>query len=126
MKIKYSLAILISFITVISLFSCKKTKNEDPKLTVSAATITFTADGNGGAQDITVSGNSDWSISNPAYAWLQLSTISGNSGSTVIHVTTISENNTGATRSGILYISSSNGQARRVTVIQAPTIYPSY
>jgi len=126
MKIKYSFAILIYLFTVVSLFSCKKTKNEAPQLTVSASTITFTADENGGAQDITVSGNADWNISNPAYAWLQLSTTSGNSGSTVIHLTTISQNGTGATRSAILYISSSNGQARRVTVIQAPTIFPGY
>ena len=77
MKLKYSFAILMSLITVISLFSCKKTKNEAPQLTVNASTITFTADENGGTQDITVSGNSDWSISNPAYAWLKLSTTSG-------------------------------------------------
>jgi len=108
----------------ISIAACKKTKNEAPQLSVSASTITFLADG--GTQDISVLGNADWSISNPAYAWLQLSTTSGNSGSTVIHLTTLSENSTGATRSVILYISSSNGQARRVTVTQAPTIYPGY
>jgi endoglucanase len=126
MKIKYSFAILISLFAVISLFSCKKTKNQDPQLTVSASSITFTTNENGGAQDITVSGNADWSVSNPAYAWLQLSTTSGGSGSTVIHLTTLSQNTTGTTRSAILYISSSNGQARRVTVIQAATIYPGY
>jgi endoglucanase len=124
MKIKHSFIILISLITVISLFSCNKTKIPDPELTVSASTITFTGDG--GTQDITVSSNADWSISNPVYSWLQLSTTSGNSGSTVIHLTTLSQNATGQSRSGIVYISSSNGQGRRLTVTQTPNLYPSY
>jgi aryl-phospho-beta-D-glucosidase BglC (GH1 family) len=124
MKIKYSFKILISLITVISLFSCKKTKSPDPQLTVSVSTITFTGDG--GTQDITVTSNADWSVSNPALSWLQLSATSGNSGSTVIQVTATSPNGTGASQSAILEISSSNGQARRVTVTQAPNLYPSY
>ena len=124
MKIKYSFKILISLITVISLFSCKKTKGPDPQLTVSATTITFTGDG--GTQDITVTSNADWSVSNPAFSWLQLSATSGKGGSTVIHVTATSPNGTGASQSAVLYISSSNGQARRVTVTQAPNLYPSY
>ena len=124
MKIKYSFKILISLITVISLFSCKKTKGPDPHLTVSATTITFTGDG--GTQDITVTSNADWSVSNPAFSWLQLSATSGKGGSTVIHVTATSPNGTGASQSAVLYISSSNGQARRVTVTQAPNLYPGY
>lgn len=82
MKIRYPFKIFIFLIAVISLLSCKKANNPDPQLTVSASTITFTAEG--GTEDISVSGNADWSISNPAYSWLQLSTTSGNSGSTVI------------------------------------------
>lgn len=124
MKINYSFKILIFLITVISLLSCKKAHTPDPELTASASTIAFTGDG--GAQDITVSSNADWSISNPAYSWLQLSTTSGNSGSTVIHLTTLSQNGTGASRSGILFVDCSNGQARRVIVSQAPTLYPTY
>ena len=124
MKINYSFKILISLITVISLLSCKKTKNADPLLTVSASTITFTGDG--GTQDITVTSNAGWSVSNPALSWLQLSVTSGNSGSTVIHVTAASPNGTGVSQSAILEINSSNGQARRVTVTQGPTIYPAY
>jgi aryl-phospho-beta-D-glucosidase BglC (GH1 family) len=115
---------LISLITVISLFSCKKTKNPAPQLTVSTLTVTFTGDG--GSQDLSVSANADWSITNPAYSWLQLNTTSGKSGSTVIHLTTLSENSTGASRSAILYIECSNGQARRLMVTQTPNLYPSY
>jgi endoglucanase len=124
MKIKYSFKIFISLITVISLFSCKKTKNAAPELTVTQSAIAFTPEG--GTQDLSFTCSSDWTISNPVYSWLQLSTTSGNSGSTVIQVTTLSENSTGATRSGTLYLSASNGQARRVKVTQAPTIYKSY
>jgi endoglucanase len=124
MKIKYSFTILIALIAVISLYSCKKTKNAAPELTVTQSAIAFTPEG--GTQDLSFTSSSDWEISNPVYSWLQLSTTSGNSGSTVIHVTTLSENTTGATRSGTLYLSASNGQARRVKVTQAPTIYKSY
>ncbi|MEO6524267.1 MAG: cellulase family glycosylhydrolase [Mucilaginibacter sp.] len=124
MKIKYSFNILIFLITVISLSSCKKSNNPDPELTVSASTITFR--GEGGTQDISISANADWSISNPVYSWLQISTTSGSSGSTVIHLTTLSQNTAAASRSGIVYISSSNGQGRRLIVSQAPVIYPSY
>ena len=124
MKIKYSFTILIALIAVISLYSCKKTKNAVPELTVNQSAIAFTPEG--GTQDLSFTCSSDWDISNPVYSWLQLSATSGSSGSTVIHVTTLSENTTGATRSGTLYISASNGQARRVKVSQAPTIYKSY
>ncbi len=124
MNIKYHFKILISLIAIISLFSCKKTQSPDPQLTISVSTITFAPEG--GSQDITVTSNADWSVSNPALSWLQLSVTSGKSGSTVIHVTAPSPNGTGANQSAILDISSSNGQARRVTVTQAPTIYPSY
>ena len=123
MKIKYCFTILISLITVISLFSCKKS-NPAPQLTVSTLNVTFTGDG--GSQDLSISANADWSITNPAYSWLQLDTTTGKSGSTVIHLTTISENSTGASRSAILYIQCSNGQARRLMVTQAPNLYPGY
>jgi aryl-phospho-beta-D-glucosidase BglC (GH1 family) len=57
---------------------------------------------------------------------LQIDKTTGNSGSATIHLTILGENGTGATRSGILEISSSNGQSRRVTVTQPATMYPSY
>lgn len=106
MKIRYPFKILISLITVIYLCSYKKTKNPTAELTVGASTITFTAEG--GTEQISVSGNADWSISNPAYSWLQLSVTSGNSGSTVIHLKTLSQNATMASRSGVLLLSLKN------------------
>ncbi|MFB0498692.1 endoglucanase [Mucilaginibacter sp. OAE612] len=123
MKIKYCFTILISLITVISLFSCKKS-NPAPQLAVTTLSVTFTGDG--GTQDLSISANADWNITNPAYSWLQLNTTTGKSGSTVIHLTTLSENSTGASRSAVLYIECSNGQARRLMVSQAPNLYPGY
>jgi aryl-phospho-beta-D-glucosidase BglC (GH1 family) len=115
----------VVFLTAISMiFACKKAATTAPELTVSLSTMSFAPEG--GSQDITVTSNADWSVSNPAMSWLQLSVTSGKSGSTVIHVTATSPNGTGASQSAILDISSSNGQTRRVTVTQGPTIYPSY
>ncbi|WP_183580712.1 cellulase family glycosylhydrolase [Mucilaginibacter sp. X5P1] len=124
MKKNYFFKSIVFLTAIITLFACKKATTTAPALTISVSTITFA--GNGGTQDITVTSNADWSVSNPALSWLQLSATSGKSGSTVIHVTATSPNNTGASQSAILEISSSNGQARRVTVSQAANLYPSY
>ena len=124
MKKMYFFRSVVFLTAIIVLFACKKAATTAPELTVSVSTMSFAPEG--GTQDITVTSNANWSVSNPALSWLQLSVTSGNSGSTVIHVTATSPNGTGASQSAILDISSSNGQARRVTVTQGPTIYPSY
>ncbi|WP_439696818.1 cellulase family glycosylhydrolase [Mucilaginibacter sp. AW1-7] len=115
---------VLFFVAIASFFSCKKANNPAAELTVNQSVITFTPEG--GTQDFSVASNATWNISNPGSSWLQLNTTSGNSGSTVIHVTTLSQNTTGLTRSIVLEVSSSNGQSRRVTVSQATTIYPTY
>lgn len=108
---------------MIALISCKKEKTAAAELTVSATEITFPPEGD--TMGLTVTANAQWSISNPVTAWLQVSQTTGNTGSTALQLTT-GENGTGASRSAVLVVSSTNGQARRVTVSQAPTIYPSY
>lgn len=115
--------ILIS-ITIISLFSCKKISNASPELTINQTALTFAPEG--GTQDFSIACNATWNIVNPGSSWLQLNTISGSSGNTVIHLKTLSENGTGSTRSSILTINSSNGQARSLKVSQTSNIYPSY
>jgi endoglucanase len=115
---------LIGSVIVLTSLSCKKKDNVAPELSVTPTAITFPAEG--GAMDLSLTCNAQWNISNPAADWLQVSEASGNSGSATIHLKTLSQNGTGSNRSGILFISSSNGQARRVTVSQPPTIYPSY
>ena len=110
-------------IAIISLISCKKKHDIAAQLSVSPPTISFPAEG--GTSNITLTCNAQWSVSNPVADWLQISQTTGNSDSATIQVTAVA-NATGATRSGILVINSSNGQARRVTVSQQATIYPSY
>lgn len=112
------------FIAMLSFFSCKKKTEIAPELSVTPSTISFAAEG--GASDITISCNADWKINNTASGWLQVDKATGSSGSTTVHLTTAGANATGAVRSGIVDISSSNGQVRRVTVSQSPQIYPSY
>jgi endoglucanase len=112
------------FIALLSLVSCKKKTEVAAELSVSPSAITFPAEG--GASDITISSNASWSVSNPLSSWLQIDKTTGSSGSATIQVKTVSENGTGASRSGYLDISSSNGQNRRVKVTQPPTFYPSY
>jgi len=127
-KKQYFFKLLVFLITVVSFFSCKKTNNpvEQPigQLSVSLPSVNFTADG--GSQDITITSNADWTLSNPASSWLQASTTSGKSGSTIVHLTTISQNATGLTLSGILEIMPSNGQTIKLIVSQLSTIYPTY
>jgi aryl-phospho-beta-D-glucosidase BglC (GH1 family) len=124
MKIKYSFKTLVFLITVIYFFSCEKTCSAAPELTISQSAITFMPEG--GTQDLALASTADWRVSNPASSWLKLSATSGNSGSAVIHLTTLSENGTGSSRSAFLVINFSNGRAVRVKVSQAATIYPSY
>ena len=112
------------FIAVLVFTGCKK-KNDTsaPELSASPSEITLPA--GGGTADISINGNAQWTISNPASSWLQLSKTSGSSGSNTIQ-TTAGPNETGTSRSTILSVNSSNGQSRRVKVSQPPTIYPSY
>lgn len=108
---------------IISLIACKKKGDIAAQLSVSATTVSFLPEG--GASDITVTCNANWSVSNPAASWLQISQATGNSGSATIKLTA-GANGTGVTRAGIVEVSAENGQVRRVTVAQSATIYPSY
>lgn len=123
MKITRLTKIMGALMAVLFFASCHKKDNVAPKLSVSPTEINFPA--KGGTADLTINGNGQWSVSNSAFTWLQLSEEKGNSGSVTIKLTATS-NETGTSRSTILSINSSNGQSRRVTISQAATIYPSY
>ncbi|WP_423126940.1 cellulase family glycosylhydrolase [Gaoshiqia sp. Z1-71] len=107
---------------LVLLVSCKDSETVDPVLAVSETQITIVAEG--GEATITVDCNDAWTVNNSA-AWLQVDQTSGSSGSATITIST-ALNATGASRSVILHISSSNGQSRRVKVIQAAFLYPIY
>ena len=120
-----SLPVIVGFfIAILSLVSCKKKNEVAAELSVSPGAITFPAEG--GTSDITISSNATWRVNNPLSSWLQIDKTTGSSGNATIQIKTLGENGTGASRSGYLDISSSNGQNRRVKVTQPPTLYPSY
>ena len=124
MNIKRFFRILLCFVLVVPSASCKDSGPEDPVLVLSASEIIFSAEG--GEFVITMECNDQWSISNPASSWLQLSLTSGNSGTFTIKFTAEDVNETGATRYTVLNVNSQNGQSRRIEVSQTATIYPSY
>ena len=112
------------FMAILSLVSCKKKTEVAAELSVSPGAITLPAEG--GVSDITISSNAAWTVNNPLSSWLQIDKKTGSSGSATIQVKTVGPNGTGASRSGYLDITASNGQNRRVKVTQPPTFYPSY
>src|SRR5688572_11584579 len=120
-----STPMIVGFLmAILSLISCKKKDGVAAELSVSPSEITFPAEG--GTSDITISSNAAWSVNNPLSSWLEIDKKTGGSGSATIQVKTLGQNGTGASRSGWLDISSSNGQNRRVKITQPPTLYPSY
>ena len=108
--------------TIFAAFSCRKTKDA-PVLTLS--NITDTIPESGGTKTLSFTSNGDWIIDTTGFGWLKLSTVAGNGGDAAISLTAPA-NNTGMSRTVLLKVNSANGQARRITVLQAPVIYQSY
>jgi endoglucanase len=118
-----NLSFLLGTVVILSaFFSCRKT-NEAPVLTLS--NITDTIPESGGTKSLSFTCNSEWSIDTSGFGWVNISPISGNSGDATITLTAPA-NTTGISRSVLLKINSTNGQTRRITVLQAPVIYQSY
>jgi len=122
MKRKIIYGIAGVFITLLVISSCKKTK-VSPQISVSNITDTIPA--GGATQSLSFNCNEKWSIDTTGFGWVKISPISGNGGDATITFTAPA-NNTGISRSVILKLNSANGQARRITVLQAPVIYVSY
>ena len=122
MKENLTKTLLVLFL-VMAFASCKDEEDIDPILTVSVDEVAFP--GEGGDTTIIITSSDQWSISNSASSWLQLSQTSGNSGDTNIQLTT-ETNSTGISHSTILAVTSENGQARRIKVSQGSLLYPSY
>ena len=124
MKHKHFYKIVLLLIITVFSVSCSKNDDEAPQLTVSAKTVSFESAG-GTSEDITIEANSSWSVSNSAASWLQLTNASGGSGATATKFTVLS-NETGFARSVVLTIEAANGQARRITIMQKGSLYPTY
>nr|WP_315245726.1 cellulase family glycosylhydrolase [uncultured Flavobacterium sp.] len=124
MKLKHYYKLLLLLIVAGSLSFCSNSGDEEPRLSVSVKSVSFEAEG-GSSEEITIDANSAWSVSNSATLWLQLSKSSGDQGTSTVTFTTLA-NETGFTRSVVLTVEAKNGQARRITITQAGSIYPSY
>jgi aryl-phospho-beta-D-glucosidase BglC (GH1 family) len=122
MKITSYLNVSVLLMTIIFFASCK---NDDvtPELTVTPLEISLK--GEGDTSQFSIVTNDSWTIQNAADAWLQVSQVTGNSGSASIQIIA-SKNATGNRRSTVVVVDSNNGQRRRINVSQYPTIYPSY
>lgn len=113
--------ILLAFILLTAY--CKKKEEVQPQLNISTSDVAFQPEG--GISNITVTSNGKWSTKNPADLWLQISQTAGSEGNTELKLTA-KPNLTGVSRAAVMVVNSDNGQARRVTVSQTGTLYPSY
>jgi endoglucanase len=104
-------------------FSCKEGDDEAPMLSVSISELSIPIEGI--QSEFTVTSNEKWRINNSGSGWLQISQVSGNSGTVTMEVS-VGLNETGLTRNGVLTIISDNGQSRRITCSQPSKMYPSY
>ncbi|MDO6430302.1 cellulase family glycosylhydrolase [Flavitalea sp. BT771] len=123
MKTRFHHTLLAMLMAVAFSFGCKKNSDTTPQLNVSASRIDFPDQG--ADSTVTITCNSPWTIDNRVSTWLKVSQSSGASGTATVKLTS-NPNTSGATRSGVVVITADNGQARRITVSQVSTIYPSY
>jgi endoglucanase len=121
MKIIYGIAGI--FIILSAIISCKKTKGDSPKISVS--NITDTIPESGGTKLLSFTCNDEWRIDTTGVGWVNISPVAGSSGDATITITAPA-NTTGISRTVLLKLTSANGQVRRITVLQAPVIFQSY
>ncbi len=124
MKSKHFYKMLLLLCVIATSVSCSSSgEGEDPTLTVSETEVSFEPDG--GTSDISLTTNGTWTVSNPATSWLQINNTSGGSGTATITLTS-GINGSGLTRTAMITVTSSNGQARLIKVTQTGNLYPSY
>jgi len=103
--------------------SCKKTDSAASPLTL--ANITDTIPEGGGTIALSFNSQAAWSVDSSGIGWLRLSQTSGGSGPATISLAAPA-NASGIGRTVMLTINSTNGQSRRITVLQFSQIFPSY
>jgi len=115
--------IAVMFFVVLIAVSCKKSGMGAPQLTLS--NIKDTIPSAGGTVALKFTSNAAWTVDTAGIGWLHLSQTAGGNGTATISLTGLT-NNSGASRSVLLVLNSTNGQSRRITVFQDANIYPSY
>ncbi|MFB6456916.1 cellulase family glycosylhydrolase [Chitinophaga sp. Hz27] len=123
MKINKRYTALGLCILAVTITCCSKKTSITATLSVSPSDVSFQSDG--GTADIAISSNVEWTITNPADAWLQVKKATGNNGEATVRLTTLA-NTTGASRSAVLEVSAGASQVRRVNIKQTSSIYPGY
>jgi endoglucanase len=123
MKSKATLIIIAGFVFLMNVFSCKK--NEKPAY-LNLANQTDTIASTGGTKALSFDGNDSWSIDTTGFGWLKMNSIAGSAGDVTINVSVSDTNKTSASRTKLIYLKTSSGLARRITIFQPPYIYPSY
>jgi len=123
MKIETVYKIVGIFFAILVVVSCKKSATPSAQLTLS--NLTDTIPEGGGTVALVFTSNATWSVDTTGIGWLHLDKTSGNSGDATVKFTAAA-NSSGSTRSVLLNLSSTNGQRRRITVMQNARIYPSY
>ena len=122
MKQNNFIIILVLLIACLVAVSCNTTTQE-PQLTLTNMTKDIPSEG--GTVTLSFTCNGTWSVDTTGLSWLKLSQISGVAGDATINLIAPA-NSSGISRSVLLNVISPNGQARRVTALQAPVIFPSY
>jgi endoglucanase len=123
MTSKFFLTVVAAYVAVAALSSCKKA-GSIPVLSLTNHTDTIAA--TGGTKTINFTSDGAWSIDTSGLGWVKISPVSGSSGNAAIQIAVADTNASGAARSRLLYVGSSSGQGRRITVYQYALIYPTY
>ncbi|MCS3796192.1 cellulase family glycosylhydrolase [Niastella sp. OAS944] len=121
---KKSLYILAGIIYAsLLVISCKK---EDTPASLDLANQTDTIAPTGGKTTVTFHSNSAWRIDTAGFDWVKLDTTWGDAGDATINIKVPDTNKTGASRTKLIFLSSSNGLARRINIFQPGYIFPFY
>lgn len=122
-KIKNLYKIVMLLFVVTATISCSKDDSgEGAKLVVSTDKAVFEPEG--GVIEFTIDSDAKWKIEN-SYEWVKLDKIAGNDGTTTVTLTAV-KNLTTISNLAVIRVSADNGQARRITIKQAPYLYPSF
>lgn len=123
MKSKTMLNIAAGFIILLNVFSCKKS---DAPAYIDLTNQTDTVASTGSTITLSFKCNGSWTIDTTGFGWLKISPVSGNTGDVTININVSDTNNTGASRTKLINLTTSNGLARRINIFQPPFIFPSY
>ncbi|QKJ62224.1 cellulase family glycosylhydrolase [Flavobacterium sp. M31R6] len=127
----FSILLCVAFLGICACSSDSGTKEKPAAITLTSDTskIDFQTKGNAAAVKVTTNATA-WTVTTSDASWIQLSQLTGGTGTTTFNITA-SENTTTATRTAIITISSNQAASVQIAVSQvgvAPvtTLYPSY